>query len=110
MISTAGSGPTYSNTINRIHAVEFDGTSNKNFTFDGSFLNNTDYTIFILEKRKSSISNNYFLGAVGTGLDNALALGYSADNQIIHAQGSNSYASGISAYGDSQDRPASICI
>ena len=53
--------PTYSNTINRVHAVEFDGTTNKHFTFNGSFLNGTDYTIIILEKRKSAKSNNYFL-------------------------------------------------
>ncbi len=54
--------PTYSNTINRVHAVEFDGTTDKNFTFDGSFLNGTDYTIFVLEKRKNPKDGNYFLG------------------------------------------------
>jgi prepilin-type N-terminal cleavage/methylation domain-containing protein len=91
IVNTAGVSPTYSNTINRVHAVEFDGTSNKHFTFDGSFLNGTDYTIMILEKRKSSKSNNYFLGTPGSGLNNSLSLGYSANNQIIHAQGSNSY-------------------
>ena len=105
IVNTAGVSPTYSNTINRVHAVEFDGTSNKHFTFDGSFLNGTDYTIMILEKRKSSKSNNYFLGTPGSGLNNSLSLGYSANNQIIHAQGSNSYPSGISAYSSSKDAP-----
>lgn len=105
LISTAGASPTYANTINRVHAVEFDGTSNKHFTFDGSFLNDTDYTIFVLEKRKSASTNNYFLGATGGGLNNSLVLGYSADNQIVHSQGSNSYASGISTYATSQNQP-----
>ncbi len=105
VISTAGASPTYSNTINRIHAVEFDGTTNKHFTFDGSFLNNTDYTIFVLEKRKDSKGGNYFLGEAGNGLNNSLALGYSDDKQIIHAQGTNSYLSGISSYLDSKDKP-----
>jgi prepilin-type N-terminal cleavage/methylation domain-containing protein len=105
IISTAGASPTYSNTINRIHAVAFDGTANKYFTFDGSFLNNTDYTIFVLEKRQDPKGDNYFLGGVGAGLNNSLALGYSSNSQIIHAQGSNSYASGISSYSDSKDKP-----
>jgi mucin-19 len=104
-ITTAGSSPTYSNTINRIHAVEFDGSPNKHFTFDGSFLNNTDYTIFVLEKRQDPKGDNYFLGEVGSGLNNSLALGYSADNQIIHAQGTNSYPAGISTYSNSKDKP-----
>ncbi len=105
IVTPAGVSPTYSNTINRVHAVEFDGTPNKHFTFNGSFLNGTDYTIMILEKRKSSKSNNYFLGTPGSGSNNSLALGYSADNQIIHAQGINSYPSGISAYSSSKDKP-----
>jgi prepilin-type N-terminal cleavage/methylation domain-containing protein len=105
VISAAGASPTYSNTINRIHAVEFDGAANKYFTFDGSFLNKSDYTIFVLEKRKDSKSDNYFLGETGAGLNNSLALGYSANNQIIHAQGANSYPSGISSYSDSKDKP-----
>lgn len=105
VITTAGSSPTYSNTINRIHAVEFDGSPNKHFTFDGSFLNNTDYTIFVLEKRQDPKGDNYFLGEVGSGLNNSLTLGYSADNQIIHAQGTNSYPAGISTYSNSKDKP-----
>ncbi len=100
-ISTAGASPTYSNTINRVHAVEFDGSANKYFTFDGSFLNGTDYTIFVLEKRKSANTNNYFLGTVGSGSNNSLALGYSADSTVIHAQGSNSYNSSVTNYSGS---------
>ncbi len=101
VISTAGASPTYSNTINRVHAVEFDGSANKYFTFDGSFLNGTDYTIFVLEKRKSANTNNYFLGTVGSGSNNSLALGYSADSTVIHAQGSNSYNSTVTNYSGS---------
>ena len=70
---------------------------------DASFLNNTDYTVFVLEKRQSSSSNNYFLGdsSIVTANQNLL-LGYSADSQVIHSQaGSNSYNSTITGYSTS---------
>jgi type II secretory pathway pseudopilin PulG len=86
--SSAGC-PTYANTINRIHAVKFD---NAGFLeFDGSFLNNTDYTISILEKRLSPKSNNYFFGKPTSGSNDGLLLGYQDDGTVIHKQGSSSY-------------------
>ncbi len=48
---------------------------------------------------------NYFLGSAGSGANNSLALGYFSDSAIIHAQGSNSYSSGISGYLSSKDKP-----
>ena len=69
-------------------------------------MSNTDYTIVILEKRRSNSANNYFFGESPTGTANQkLALGYSLDNKVIHAQGANSYESTISAYSDSSDKP-----
>jgi hypothetical protein len=54
-VVAVGTGPTYSNTINYIHAVKFSGsTANYLQVSDASFLNNTDYTIIVLEKRQSS--------------------------------------------------------
>lgn len=54
--------PTYSNTINYIHAVKFDGTNSYLTIADANFLNNSNYTIFVLESRESNKSNNYFIG------------------------------------------------
>ena len=52
-VVAVGTGPTYSNTINYIHAVKFSGsTANYLQVADASFLNNTDYTIVVLEKRQ----------------------------------------------------------
>ena len=96
--------PTYSNTINRIHAVEF---NNGGFLeFDGSFLNKTDYTIIVLEKRKSSGSNNYFLGSASAGANDSILLGYGSDSVVVHKQGSNSYAadSAVEGYSDSKEK------
>jgi hypothetical protein len=104
-LQAADGGPTYSNTINRIHAVKFAGTGY--FTFDGSFLNNTDYTITVLEKREAAGGNNYFFGdsTIATTNQNLL-LGYSADGQITHSQGGTSaYAAMVSDYSSSSNNP-----
>ncbi len=101
--------PTYSNSINSIQAVKFDGT-NGYFTVDGSILNNTNYTIFVLEQRDSSKSGNYFIGDSSssneTTTNKNLVLGYSADGTVKHSQSSdNSYTSSISSYSASSGTP-----
>ncbi|MBP7709954.1 MAG: prepilin-type N-terminal cleavage/methylation domain-containing protein [Rickettsiales bacterium] len=109
-VSVVGSGPTYSNTINYIHAVKFSKvpTDNHLRIADASFLNNTDYTIVVLEKRQSSAPDNYFIGSPSTNPNDNLLLGYSNDATVIHKQGSNAYTtqdSTVSAYADSSDKP-----
>ncbi len=101
--------PTYSNSINGIQAVKFDGT-NGYFTVDGSVLNYTNYTILVLEQRESNKSGNYFIGDSSSGNESAtnknLVLGYSADGTIKHSQSSdNSYTSSISSYSASSGKP-----
>jgi len=102
--------PTYSNTINYVHAVKFDGTNSYLTISDASYLNNTNYTIFVLEQRESSKSSNYFIGdssSANESVTNAnLTLGYSADGTIKHSQSSdNSYTSSISTYAQSMGKP-----
>ena len=97
-VVAVGTGPTYSNTINYIHAVKFNGsTANYLQVSDASFLNNTDYTIIVLEKRQSSTAG-YFIGDSSVSTANqTLLLGYSADASISHSQGTgNAYASNVS--------------
>ncbi len=106
-VVAVGNGPTYSNTINYIHAVKFSGSSSDYLQIsDASFLNNSDYTIVILEKRQSATAG-YFIGNSAVATSNqTLVLGYSADQQITHSQGSdNSYNSAISSYSSSTDNP-----
>lgn len=105
MVTVVGNGPVYSNTINYVHAVKFSGSSANYLQIsDASFLNKTDYTIFILEKRQSSSTNNYFIGSTSSNPNDALALGYSTDSTVIHAQGSNSYTSNTDSYSNSTDK------
>ncbi len=59
----------------------------------------------VVEKRKSNVSDNYFFGDSPTGTANQkLALGYSLNGKVIHAQGSNSYTANVSSYEDSKDK------
>lgn len=109
--NSSGHYPTYSSsrTINSIPVVNFDGT-NGYFNVDGSFLNNANYTIFVLEQRSSNKSGNYFIGDVTnanqTNSNQNLVLGYSANGTVIHSQSSdNNYTSSISSYEQSKDIP-----
>ncbi len=107
--SNSSNYPTYSNSINNIQAVKFDGT-NGYLSVDGSVLNNTNYTIFVLEQRDSNKSGNYFIGDSSSGNESTtnknLVLGYIADGTIKHSQSSdNSYTANISSYSASSGKP-----
>ena len=107
-IVKVGNGPTYANTINNVQAVRFSGSDDDYLEIeDASFLNNTDYTIFVLEKRLSNSGDNYFIGDSSVTTDNeTLILGYSADTSPIHSQGSsNNYSASIEGYASYSDKP-----
>ena len=101
--------PTYANTINRIHAVKFNGT-NQFFSIDASALNYSYYTIFLVEKRLSGQSDNYIIGdSTITTSNQSLLLGYSLDGKIIHSQGgSNSYTANVESYANSKERARTL--
>ena len=104
-ITRVGTGPTYANTINYIHAVKFSGsTSNYLKIADASFLNGTNDTIVVLEKRQAANAGN-FLSTTDTSdaFDNKLAIGYASDGVINHSHNSTNYT--VSAYTDSIDKP-----
>ena len=60
---------------------------------DGSALNNSDYTIVVVEKRLSNKTENYFLGDSSVTTENeSLLLGYSTNSTVLYSQGgSNSH-------------------
>ena len=108
LVVAVGTGPTYANTINYVHAIKFVGsTANYLQISDASFLNGTDYTIMVLEKRQSGGSNNYFLGETSSNPNDSLALGYGSDSTVVHTQGNQSYTTGaaVSSYASSTDKP-----
>ncbi len=89
-------GPVYNRAINKMPTAAFSGTGH--FTFDGSFLNGRDYTIFAVEQRSSSASDNYFLGDGTVSGTNRFALGYKANGQISQDHGAFTYSAAVSGY------------
>ncbi len=91
--------------INYINALSFE--NNSGFQVESSALNNSNYTIFVVEKRNSNKAANYFLSGVNkaTGVEK-FNIGYSANNYIIHnvINGSDSsYISNIVNYENYQN-------
>jgi hypothetical protein len=115
VVADSINAPIFSNSINRVPAVKFDGSDDKYLSIDASFLNNTDYTIIILENRESDKSNNFILGS-STNANEAnanqnLVIGYNSDSNIIHSQSSdNNYTASITSYQESRDKPKIITI
>jgi prepilin-type N-terminal cleavage/methylation domain-containing protein len=70
--------------INGLPALLFDG-SNDFLSYNGNFLINSDYTIFIVEARTRGSGDNFFLaGSQGVESKNLL-LGYWKDQDITHS-------------------------
>lgn len=103
MISIVGNGPLIANSINYIPAVEYNASGNvsdANYLQieNAAFLNDTDYTIFVLEKRLSSADDN-----------ETIILGYSSDTNVLHSQGSGSnYSSTIESYANYTNKGYSL--
>jgi hypothetical protein len=60
----------------------------------------SNYTIFVVEKRASNKSNNYFIGGNVAATNSNLYLGYATETSIIHAQYSNNYTATTAAYAE----------
>ena len=113
-VSSVGSGPnrpTYStvHTINSIPGVWFQNSASDYLKIDdASFLNNTDYTICVSEKRESNAAGNYFIGDTTVTTSNQnLLLGYLADGTVIHSQAGTTVAANTNTYSSSVELFAS---
>jgi len=60
-----------------IPGVRFDGSDF--FTFDSAFMNGSDFTIFVVEKRTSGAVNSYYIGGGSAGV---FHLGYKGATEI----------------------------
>jgi hypothetical protein len=86
--------------INGLPALFFDGIDDF-LKYNGNFLVNSDYTIFVVEARTVGVSNNFFLGGSESTESNNLILGYSSSTTITHSHlgSANKIENTISAYG-----------
>lgn len=67
---------------NSLPAVQFDG-SNDNFPFNSTYMNGADFTIFVVEQRRSASNLLYFIGGGGSGV---FHLGYANTSTIRAGQ------------------------
>ncbi len=96
---TAANQPGYASNalLGGKNVIDFAG-SQKFFTVDLSFLTGSAYTIFALEGKESTAASNYYIGTRGGSTNNALHIGYRADNQITFAQFGNDISVTNAAY------------
>jgi prepilin-type N-terminal cleavage/methylation domain-containing protein len=86
-----------SNCMNNLPCLRFDG-NNDYLAFDGSSLVNSNYTIFVVEQRKSDKITNYFIGGSGSTSGTNLSLGYEADTTLRTSHYGNDLDYTVSAY------------
>ena len=88
------------NCINSLPCLRFDDEG-KHFSYDGDFLVNTNYSIIIVEQRRSDRDENYFLSSnITEDVQNngRLHLGYRSDSTLTFAQWQNDYDAYIDSY------------
>ncbi len=83
--ATLANRPKYTdNMINGLPALKFDGSLSY-FDYNGSLLVGTEYTIFIVEQRRTN-ADTWMIGGSSLGLDMCLHIGYYSGINLRHAQ------------------------
>src|SRR3989338_1258433 len=84
--------------MNGLPVVRFNGTDDF-LNFDGTLLVNTNYTIFVVEQRRTGTGiNKHFLGGSGVATNTNLHLGYRNDTTVTQDHYSNAINYTIPAY------------
>jgi prepilin-type N-terminal cleavage/methylation domain-containing protein len=99
--TTAGFRPTYiGNCMNSLPCLRFGGSTDDDYlSYDGTLLANSVYSVIIVEQRRDSKINNFFMGAIGSSVDNAnLHLGYRSNTTLTLAQHGNDMDITIGSY------------
>lgn len=84
--STGANQPIYrEKAINSLPVVEFTRSNSHFLEFDGTNLENNEFTLFFVEQRTSSDTHNYFLAGSDATLNTNLIVGYNDDTTITIA-------------------------
>ncbi len=98
VVQFANNRPTYiKNCINSLPCLRFDGVDDY-FSYDGKFLTNSDYTVIVVEKRRSDRDENYFLAGNSGSTNGNLYLGYRANSVATFAQYNNDFDVAVEPY------------
>ncbi len=81
--STSTNKPKFiENVFGAIPAIRFDSTASNYLSYNGAFLANVNYTIFVVEQRRSSKLHNYFMSGSNKHPNTNLVLGYRSSSVI----------------------------
>lgn len=89
------------NGINGRAVVRFDGNTDT-LEYDGSVLENTDYTIFLVERRRSLTGGSYILKGTVNAANQNLHVGYRSAEVFTHANYANDYDMAVRLSGPPQ--------
>lgn len=76
--------------MNAIPCLRFDGTNDK-MDFNGSSIVNSNYTIFVVESRRTGAGSKYFLSGSALVTNGNLQIGYRSSTEITHDHFGNDY-------------------
>jgi len=80
-----------------IPGIRFDG-SNHYLGFDGDAIINSSYTAFVVEKRTSNSTENYFIGGTTAASYQNLVFGYQGNTTILHSNHNTHLTHSMPAY------------
>jgi len=83
--------------MNGLPILRFDGVDDL-LSYDGTFLVGTDYTVTVVEQRRSSVSNNFAFGGTTAFLNRNLHAGWLNSSNIRHAQFGTGYDMSVPAF------------
>jgi len=88
--NTSANQPVYTtNCANMLPCLRFTNANSSYFSYDGSFLIGTDYTVIVVEQRRTTTSGNYFLSGNSATTNGNLVLGYRTNFRVTFAQYNN---------------------
>lgn len=96
--TTGGPGALYTaNCANGLPCLRFAGNTTTYFNYDGTFLVNSDFTIIVVEQRRSSGSNYFLAGSIEATNQN-MHLGYRNNTTETFALYANDYDVTVTGY------------
>lgn len=82
-----------------IPGIRFDGADDL-MLFNGSFLVNSNYTVFVVEKRESNKNSSFFIGGSNSDNNSNLHLGYNSSTSLTFGHNSSDLLYSVEAYQD----------
>ncbi|MBL6664462.1 MAG: hypothetical protein ISQ34_01305, partial [Rickettsiales bacterium] len=86
-----------------IPGIRFNGSSDY-LTFDGDYIVNSPYSIFVVEKRTSNASENYFIGGTTQSSYQNVIMGYQTNTTFLNSNHNSHLTHSVAAYSEHIER------